>query len=343
LGLPSARGAVVSWSVPNERTLEDLSLAGTDAVAVPGPLSAVYALADKRAAKSLFCRFGIPTPNGVVLDRGFIAGGLVGPSFRDRLEGRLSEGLRYPLIVKPLWDCLGHGASIANSAVDLRQALGDCPVRDLLVEEFIEGHSGSLEIVGEPGDYFFRPVCWTGSGAGGVGGAFEAIRVAHRGLFTGELSAHLLDALTRLLGVLGFRGACCVDFVISDGKVYALEINPRVSGVSCLSAAASGVNSFEAVYRVAKGQWAGCTFTGGDGAAVQAGGAWADKLEHAVHQLNDHVDLYRDTTITVDGFESRSIIVGGSPESIEALLEALRIVAPWGTCRGVRVATMRRG
>lgn len=52
---------VISWSIPNERTIEDITLL-EGVSAVPGPINAVYKLSDKRATKMLFEQFALPTP-----------------------------------------------------------------------------------------------------------------------------------------------------------------------------------------------------------------------------------------------------------------------------------------
>lgn len=321
--------AIVSWSIPNERTMEDSLLAGPGIEFVPGPLSAVYALADKRVTKSLLDRFGIPTPRGVTLDRGFTEGGLLQPRFRRSLEQRLVAGLHYPLIVKPLWDCLGHGTEIIHDREQLTSVLARTDQRDLLVEEFLDGQAGTIEIVGEPDDYYIQPPCWSGPSADTWSG-LEGIRIAHPSLFGDLLSDDFISALTRLLAELNFRGACCVDFVANESTIQILEINPRVSGASALSAAATGVSAFEETYRIARSQWGTRTRnTRPVGAAVQAGGEWAERLEHVVRENRIPVQWYRDTHLGVDGRGTRSILVGGDTDAVQSVVSALNLVALW--------------
>ncbi|MET9711689.1 acetyl-CoA carboxylase biotin carboxylase subunit family protein [Nocardiopsis alba] len=322
---------VVSWSIPNERTLEESTLFENGNM-VPGPLPAVYALADKRAAKSLFQRFGLPTPRGTVLDRGFSEGGLLQPSFRRRLEQQLVAPLRYPLIMKPLWDCMGHGVRIVDDPARIEEAIGSSTARDLLVEEFLDGHAGSIEVLGEPGDYQFQSPCWTGSSFSGVSQGFDSLRVSHPDLFSDVLTKEFRTSLTDLLSSLGYRGACCVDFVVDGERIFVLEINPRVSGASCLSAAASGVDAFEASYRIAASQWhRRPRRVPRGGASIQAGGEWAARLVHRIHEDGLALDWYRDREIVVDGAASRSVIVGGAPDIVRSIFERLDVNGPFSS------------
>ncbi len=325
----SEYGSLVSWSIPNERTLEDVSLAAAGTAVVPGPLSAVYTLADKRAAKGLFQRFGIPTPKSTVIDRGFIEGGLLNVNYRRHFERRVVSELSFPLIVKPVWDCMGHGASVVLTEERLAFQLSAAGSRDLLVEEFHYGEAGSIEILGEPGDYQFQPPCWTGGSIEGLTANFDTLRVAHPDLFAAALGPALEDSLRCLLDSLQFRGSCCVDFVVSNSEVNVLEINPRVSGASCLSAAASGLDAFYASYEIANSRWSERSVKMcGSGAAIQAGGTWATRVEEQIRELGVEVEWFRDQKIVVDGVASRSVIIGATLGDVEAIVSAVGQALP---------------
>jgi hypothetical protein len=321
---------VISWSIPNERTLEEAALFSGQQM-VPGPLLAVYALADKRATKDLFARFGLPTPSSVVLDRGFTQGELIRPEFRVILEQQLASSLHYPIIMKPLWDCMGHGALVVRCPSQLNAAIQEVEGgRDLLIEEFIEGQAGSIEIFGEPGNYHFQPPCWTGSSSNGILSGFDALRISHPNLFFEVLTDSIYEAIAAMLSELSFRGACCVDFVTDGVDLFMLEVNPRVSGASCLSAAASGIDAYEATYRIARRQWSERLEqeTAG-GAAIQAGGDWVAFLKKVIDDAAQPIEWYRDGEINVDGITSPSAIVGGTAAVIEHLAERLKLMPPW--------------
>jgi biotin carboxylase len=214
-----------------------------------------------------------------------------------------------------------------NEIID---ALAKNENRDVLVERFIDGDAGSVEIIGEPGHYVFQHPCWMGPTERSIADTFNTIRVSHPGLFSDVLNGELRHNISRLLGSLRFRGACCVDFVATGQALKVLEINPRVSGVSCLSAAASGLNAFEATYLISTSRWAHQSSSAGlsQGAAVQAGGREADKILAALTTVRHSIHIYRNNEIVVDGERSRSVIIGGRAHDIELFLVDLGVRLP---------------
>ncbi|MCL8400789.1 hypothetical protein [Escherichia coli] len=108
-------------------------------------------------------------------------------------------------------------------------------------------------------------------------------------------------------------------------EIYFLEINPRISGISCLSSAASSINSFEALYLIASGEW--CKPRVLDdfikNGAVQIGGQLADDFAPLLKAEGSKITLFRDDIINVDGVSSRNIIAGGCPETILNMLGSI--------------------
>lgn len=315
--------SVISWSIPNERTLEDITKF-PEMHTTPGPLRAVYKLSDKRATKMLFEKFGLPTPCWEILDRGFTRGELLRESVKDNLEHCLLSTIPFPLVIKPLWDCMGHGVEILSDRQALTAHLAEDNEKSVLVEEFIDGELGCIEILGTPGHYYFQPPCLTGHSRNGVTSNFDTVRVSHPDLFRKLLTPEVKNSLMDLLNHLRFQGACCVDFIATPENLYFLEINPRISGISCLSSAASGVNSFEATYLISAKKWSEQALPDGcSNAAVQIGGAFADKYLPLLREQEPSLSIYRDNMISVDGHPSHSIIAGGGCSLICRFLQAI--------------------
>ncbi|WJV68324.1 ATP-grasp domain-containing protein [Pectobacteriaceae bacterium CE70] len=317
---------VISWSVPNERTIEDVTLL-EDVDAVPGPITAIYKLSDKRATKSLFEKFFLPTPNWVVLDREFTHGNLLKESFGNKLELELASRLNFPIISKPLWDCMGHGIEIIRDENDLFENLSSNAQRNVLIESFIDGYLGCVEIIGTPNNYFFQPPCFTGNSSSGVRSDFDTVRVSNPYFFKEQLNKDIKTRLCNLLTYLDYSGVCCVDFIVKGDDIYFLEINPRISGISCLGSAASGLNSFEALYHISLAQWNIDSFREEfkNNTAIQIGGGLADKLSLLLNDDVGNITVYRDDVINVDGKTSRNIIAGGNNDAIERMFKSLDI------------------
>ncbi len=315
---------VISWSIPNERTIEDATLLKS-VEAIPGPLKAVYKLSDKRATKTLFEQFALPTPAWEILDREFTHGALLKDNFGGKLECDLVSHMSFPLIAKPLWDCMGHGIEIVHDERALVQTLCANAHRNILIESFIDGALGCVEIIGTPGNYVFQPACYTGQSIHGVRSNFDTIRVSHPDFFKTQLNEDIQSRLCNLLSHVSFSGACCVDFIVKGEDIYFLEINPRISGISCLSSAASGINSFEALYLIASGEWCKTRLSKDfiKNGAVQIGGQLADDFSPLLKTEGTKITLFRDEIIHVDGVSSRNIIAGGHPETILKILKPI--------------------
>lgn len=319
---------VISWSIPNERTIEDVTLLNS-VEATPGPLTAVYKLSDKRATKALFEQFALPTPAWEILDREFTHGALLKDNFGGKLECELVSHMPFPLIAKPLWDCMGHGIEIIHDEHALVQTLCANVHSNILIESFIDGALGCVEIIGTPGNYLFQPACYTGQSAHGVRSDFDTIRVSHPDFFKTQLNEDIQSRLCNLLSHVSFSGACCIDFIVKGEGISFLEINPRISGISCLSSAASGINSFEALYLIASGEWCKTRVSEDfiKNGAVQIGGQLADDFSPLLKAEGAKITLFRDEIIYVDGASSRNIIAGGRPETIQKILKSINHAA----------------
>ncbi|MGM3175177.1 ATP-grasp domain-containing protein [Dickeya lacustris] len=313
--------SILSWSIPNERTIEDITLF-PKIKSIPGPLNSVYKLSDKRATKILFEQFLLPTPKWEVLDREFTRGELLRNEVKEKIECNLLNHIPFPIVIKPLWDCMGHGVEIINNLNELVEVLSLNNKRTILAESFIDGDLGCVEIIGVPGCYFFQPPCLTGKSRDGVRSNFDTVRICHPNFFSRQLSASIKEKIVNVLECLDFSGACCVDFITTKDDIYFLEINPRISGISCLSSAASGVNSFEATYLISSNQWGGHIFENrkSNFSAIQIGGTHVEKYISLLESNND-LKIVRNNIISVDGNESRNVIVSGASVSIDDFLK----------------------
>lgn len=110
----------------------------------PSPLGAALEL-DKVIAKKLIRDDGVPTPN-----------------FRVMRTGIESTGdLRFPLIVKPRYECVSLGLQLVEDASRLKQAVEETVTeysQDALVEEYIEGREICVALLGNEEVEILPPV-----------------------------------------------------------------------------------------------------------------------------------------------------------------------------------------
>jgi D-alanine-D-alanine ligase len=99
-----------------------------------GPLGHAVSL-DKAIAKTLMRAAGVPTPASAVMDR----------------PGQPAEGLRFPLVVKPLHESTSFGLSLVHDPRQLDQAVQaviGTYGQAALVEEFVEGREVCVALLG---------------------------------------------------------------------------------------------------------------------------------------------------------------------------------------------------
>ena len=170
--------------------------------------------------------------------------------FKEDIKAAVN-GLKYPLMVKPVCEGSSFGMSKVNSPDELTAAYNDAVKYnpDVLIEEYREGISATVGVLEKDGKVFatevleFRPKNeWYDYEAKYTKGMTEFI-----------LPAQISDELTQKvkdITIKSFKACCCsgvarVDFLISDGVPYVLEINtsPGMTDTSDLPAqsAACGI------------------------------------------------------------------------------------------------------
>ena len=163
--------------------------------------------------------------------------------FKEDIKAAVN-GLKYPLMVKPVCEGSSFGMSKVNSPDELTAAYNDAVKYnpDVLIEEYREGISATVGVLEKDGKVFatevleFRPKNeWYDYEAKYTKGMTEFI-----------LPAQISDELTQKvkdITIKSFKACCCsgvarVDFLISDGVPYVLEINtsPGMTDTSDLPA-----------------------------------------------------------------------------------------------------------
>ncbi|MDH6135818.1 hypothetical protein P3T37_005235 [Kitasatospora sp. MAA4] len=251
---------VISLSIPDENSLRDAvvkeRLAAHGVPMVMHGLDATCALANKWETKLVLAAHGLASPAGLLIDGDVLNGRNVPvPAYRDFLTAKASE-IGYPVLSKPLWDCLGTGIRFLPDQDALVAYLDDPYDGNTVLEKCLSGELCSVEIIGRTGSYAVQPLIWKGPTGGAPSFAFGTVRyTAPRQ----EPDAHFEPVAERLRGLcegLGIEGAIEVEMIYADGDYHVIEINPRVSGSTTLSIAASGSNTYAGLIHLLLGNWA---------------------------------------------------------------------------------------
>jgi len=252
----------VSISIPDNSSVRDAVVrqliqerGDIDVVAHPVELAATFA--DKHSTKTLLERFSIATPRSVYVDGDLLNGRSPGyPDYVHVLSDRL-DAVGYPAIVKPLWDCLANGMVVVRDREAFRRLVADGALTgNALVERCVDGRLCSMEVITDGRTTFCQPMVWKGWSGDGPEFAFDQVRVA--GIDPVELHSRirvLQDSVHELCVATAARGALEFEFILADDTFWCIEVNPRVSGSTGTSIAASGVNTYRELAASARPGW----------------------------------------------------------------------------------------
>ena len=171
---------------------------------------------DKGVAKQLFLHNGIPTPRGVVVERG------------DQTADPAELGVSLPCVVKPCCGGSSIGVSIARSEEELAGALAEAFRWEdvLVIEEYVEGREFSVGVI----DYEALPVIEIAPVEGFYDyknkyKAGSAVETCPADLPV-EISGQMQRYAEQVAGILGLDTYSRSDFLLGrDNKIYCLEAN----------------------------------------------------------------------------------------------------------------------
>lgn len=153
--------------------------------------------------------------------------------------------LHYPVIIKGTTGAGSIGITVVDTPEEAVKIITDpSNNEDVLVEEFMKGEQFGTEIHGMPGHYSVLPPFYLSSNESGI---TDPLRSVKYGPVTDEKYhiKELQKELIRLAEVFKLEGSAQVDLVFCNDKWKIIEVNPRWSGMTTLSAAAEGHSALE--------------------------------------------------------------------------------------------------
>jgi len=153
----------------------------------------------------------------------------------------------FPAILRPSFTLGGSGGGIAKDekefAAKVEWALAQSPTREVLIEESVLGWKEyELEVMRDRADNFIVVCSIENLDPMGVHTG-DSITVAPSMTLTDREYQRLRDAARAVMTEIGVEtGGANVQFSVSphDGRVYVIEMNPRVSRSSALASKATG-------------------------------------------------------------------------------------------------------
>lgn len=191
---------------------------------------------DKWLTKQYMLSKNISTVNGCILNH------------HELLENTPYE---FPIIVKQRKGFTGQGMRIIKDRSSLDIYLKKYISSDILVEPFLYGSEISLEVIVWKNEIIFQPLVYKGETRLNL---FE--HPAYRPRIApwrknSRIEKEIHTITKEIVNSLNLKGAIEFEFIISNEIPLLLEINPRISGVSKLCAAAGGVNTYKTLAHIA--------------------------------------------------------------------------------------------
>jgi D-alanine-D-alanine ligase-like ATP-grasp enzyme len=316
----------ISISIPDENTLRDAevkSLLGNDNIPmISHDITPAFLFSDKWQTKKTVEEYGLRTSAGFFLDGDLLnKRNITVTSYRHMIVEKCKK-LAFPLLVKPLWGCLGDGIRFLQSSKDLEDFLDKPFNGNCIIEECIDGQLCSVEIIGQEDDFVFHPLIWKGWTEPKPSFPFKQVRHSLCWTEANIRFSLITPNLRRMCADLSVCGVLEVEMIYSDGMYYVIEVNPRVSGSTALSIEASGFNTYEALLEMLLGRWAEYSKQ-----KVQEGQSVALQfpyLRQIGGDLGSVATIIRSSVFTIDDQEYANAIVSFKLENLGQALARVR-------------------
>ncbi|MGQ9901828.1 MAG: carbamoyl-phosphate synthase large subunit [Fimbriimonadales bacterium] len=182
------------------------------------PPESIELAEDRRQFDALLEQLGVPRPPG----RAVIT-----------LEAarETARAVGYPVLVRPSYVLGGRAMEIVRTDAELetywRSAVLAYPDAPVLVDKYIEGKEAEVDLVGD-GERFLIPAIMEHIERAGVHSGDSMTVVPPQTLSAAE-QAQIRNYSLRLARALRACGLVNIQFVVQDGQVYVIEVNPRAS------------------------------------------------------------------------------------------------------------------
>jgi carbamoyl-phosphate synthase large subunit len=198
---------------------------------------------DRRRFEDFLARQGIPQPPGGAVTR-----------VEDALA--VAENIGYPVLVRPSYVLGGRAMEIVYSPTELvRYVSAAAEVshkRPILVDKYLVGREVEVDAIGDGVDVLIPGIMEHIERAGVHSGDSIAVYPAQN--LSDLERATLVDYTIRIGRALQVKGLMNIQYVIHQGEVFVLEVNPRASRTVPFLSKVTGVPMVQAATWVALGR-----------------------------------------------------------------------------------------
>ena len=169
-----------------------------------------------------------------------------------------ARDLGYPVLVRPSYVLGGQGMEIARSDADIREfltritALMEVKEHPILVDKYVEGQECEVDAVCDGEDILVPGIMEHLERAGVHSG--DSISVYPAQSLPHEICMQLVEHSRALARALHVKGLINIQFIVKDGRVYVIEVNPRSSRTVPYISKVTGVPIVKLATRVLLGE-----------------------------------------------------------------------------------------
>ncbi|MBX6396439.1 MAG: carbamoyl-phosphate synthase large subunit, partial [Alicyclobacillaceae bacterium] len=168
----------------------------------------------------------------------------------------IAEKVGYPVVVRPSYVIGGRAMEVCHDAEELEaymaRAARVTPDHPVLVDHYLPGKEVEVDCIADGEDVLIPGIFEHIERAGVHSGDSMAV-YPDQSLSEGE-RAQIVRATVRIARELRVVGLMNIQFVIVDGTVYVLEVNPRASRTVPILSKVTGVPMVELAVRVQQGE-----------------------------------------------------------------------------------------
>lgn len=169
---------------------------------------------------------------------------------------QVSKELDFPLIVRPSYVLGGRAMEIVYTEKELerylREAVIASPDHPILIDEYMVGREVEVDAISDGRDVFIPGIMEQVERAGVHSG--DSIAVYPPQHLDQDMIDQIVDYTTRITLELQVKGAVNIQFVVSRGKLYIIEVNPRSSRTVPFLSKVTHVPMVELATRIALGE-----------------------------------------------------------------------------------------
>ncbi len=168
----------------------------------------------------------------------------------------IAEKLGYPVLVRPSYVLGGRAMEIVHNTEQLlkymESAVQVSPKHPVLVDKYIRGKEVEVDAIGDGDDILIPGIMEHVERAGVHSG--DSIAVYPAQTLTPQEQDIIVNYTTRISKALNICGLINIQYVVGEGKVYVLEVNPRASRTVPILSKVTGVPMVSVATRAMMGR-----------------------------------------------------------------------------------------